>query len=210
VFEAYTWVVGHLQAFVMWLRFIFAGLSGGPIAWIYTQIALVQILLIEVNHIRDNMRVVREGRTGLDALKGGLSHVNTGVGKKKSSKKKGMSAMAGTTPVIKDMVLIGGGHAHAFTLKNFGMNPMPGVRVTLITRDVMTPYSGMLPGHVAGIYTKEECHIDLIKLARFAQARVIHAEACGIKDGYVQLKGGRPPVPYGARFSTEFCTARMP
>ena len=34
---------------------------------------------------------------------------------------------------------------------------MPGVQVTLITRDVDTPYSGMLPGHVAGFYTREEC-----------------------------------------------------
>ena len=99
-------------------------------------------------------------------------------------------------PKIKDLVLIGGGHAHAFVLKNFGMKPMPGVRVTLVTRDVMTPYSGMLPGHVAGNYTKAECHIDLIKLARFAKARVVHAEACGIEGGKVVLIGGRPAVTY--------------
>jgi selenide, water dikinase len=46
------------------------------------------------------------------------------------------------------------------------MKPEPGVKLTLITRDIMTPYSGMLPGHVAGHYTYEECHVDLRPLSK--------------------------------------------
>jgi len=99
--------------------------------------------------------------------------------------------------IDQDLVLIGGGHAHVHVLKNFGMRPMPGVRVTLISRDVETPYSGMLPGYVAGHYSLEECHIDLGRLARFAGARLIRDEAVGLDRAERSvLCRAHPPIRY--------------
>jgi selenide,water dikinase len=108
--------------------------------------------------------------------------------------------MQTTTPVRQtttDIILVGGGHAHVHVLKAFGMRPEAGVRLSLIAREVETPYSGMLPGLIAGHYRFEECHIDLEPLARFANARLIRAAAIGIDRALRRvLVEGRPPLAY--------------
>ena len=102
-----------------------------------------------------------------------------------------------TVPVIKDLVLIGGGHSHLSVLKYFAMNPVPGLRLTLITRDLHTPYSGMLPGYIAGHYQYDEAHIDLRPLAQFAQARIYHAEVNNLDfENNNIICAGRPPIHF--------------
>lgn len=100
-------------------------------------------------------------------------------------------------PILRDIVLIGGGHSHVGVIKSFGMQPMPGVRLTVICTDVHTPYSGMLPGYVAGHYSYDEVHIDLSRLAVFAGARLYHDEVIGLdRANRKVLCRNRPPVPY--------------
>ncbi|MTJ51888.1 FAD-dependent oxidoreductase [Anabaena sp. UHCC 0253] len=81
---------------------------------------------------------------------------------------------------MKNLVLIGGGHSHAIVLRLFGKNPLPGINLILITPDQYTPYSGMLPGHIAGFYKYIECHIDLQNLCKFAKAKLLLHQVIGL------------------------------
>jgi selenide, water dikinase len=100
-------------------------------------------------------------------------------------------------PQLRDLVLIGGGHSHALVLRMWAMDPLPGTRLTLINPDPVAPYTGMLPGLIAGHYRRDELMIDLVRLARFARARLILDRATGL-DRAARLihLAGRPPLPY--------------
>jgi len=100
-------------------------------------------------------------------------------------------------PIARELVLIGGGHAHALVLRRWGMDPLPGVRVTVIDPAAAAPYTGMLPGHVAGHYAQRELEIDLGQLARFAGARLILGRAEGLDRTARRIHvAGRPGIPY--------------
>jgi len=80
----------------------------------------------------------------------------------------------------KRIVLIGGGHAHVHVIAEFGRLPLPGATVTVISNVFETPYSGMLPGLIAGLYPHEQAHIDLRRLTAATGTRLVHAHAAGL------------------------------
>ena len=99
--------------------------------------------------------------------------------------------------IERDIVLVGGGHAHVEVVRRFGMKPEPAVRLTLVSTPVDTPYSGMLPGYLAGHYGFDDCMIDLRRLCRFAGARLVVGRASGIDRTARQISlADRPPLAY--------------
>src|SRR5262245_44200342 len=101
------------------------------------------------------------------------------------------------SPVQTEIVLVGGGHAHVHVLTAFAMRPEPGARITLITSDLTTPYSGMLPGVIAGLYAPAEAHIDLMRLAAATGTRLIHATARSLDRANKRVMfADRPPIAY--------------
>jgi selenide,water dikinase len=103
-----------------------------------------------------------------------------------------------TIPELRrDLVLVGGGHAHALALRMLAMRPVAGVRTTLISPASHTPYSGMLPGLLAGHYSFEQTHIDLARLCQWAGVRFLAAEVTALDPAARSLTlAGRPAVGY--------------
>ncbi|WP_417808695.1 selenide, water dikinase SelD [Thioclava sp.] len=114
-------------------------------------------------------------------------------------------------PLTRDLVLIGGGHTHALVLRMWGMNPLPGVRLTVINPMPSAAYSGMLPGHIAGHYARDELQLDLVKLARHAGARLVLGFVTGIdRDAREIHVPGRAPMAYDVASIDIGITAEMP
>ncbi|MEL6168687.1 MAG: selenide, water dikinase SelD [Pseudomonadota bacterium] len=114
-------------------------------------------------------------------------------------------------PLTRDLVLVGGGHTHALVLRRWGMRPLAGARLTLINPGPTAPYTGMLPGFVAGHYRREELDIDLVRLARYAGARLILGTAEGIDRAAKTIDvTGRGPVRYDIASIDIGITSAMP
>ena len=111
----------------------------------------------------------------------------------------------------RDLVLIGGGHTHALVLRAWGMNPLPGARLTVINPGPAAAYSGMLPGFVAGHYSRADLDIDLYKLSAFAGARYILGQATALDPLARTVSiAGRPPIGYDVCSVDVGITSAMP
>lgn len=95
----------------------------------------------------------------------------------------------------KRLLLIGGGHAHLFVLeflRNHVQEWRDKIDITLVSRELQTAYSGMLPGLIAGHYRHSECHIDLRPLADSANVALHQAEIDRLDvQGNVAFSGNR-------------------
>ena len=61
----------------------------------------------------------------------------------------------------REILLIGGGHAHVEIIRRYGRAPIPDTQLTVVDRNPFPVYSGMVPGFVADQYKQTELEIDL-------------------------------------------------
>lgn len=85
------------------------------------------------------------------------------------------------------LILVGAGHAHARVLREFAQRGVANLEVLLVSPAVQAPYSGMVPGWLAGHYRWEECCIDFARLCRRAGASLRIGAASGIDAARSEL-----------------------
>jgi pyridine nucleotide-disulfide oxidoreductase family protein len=93
---------------------------------------------------------------------------------------------------MKRLLLIGAGHAHAQVVKDWITAPVPGCELVLVSPSALAPYSGMVPGWLAGTYRFDEICIDFAALLARAGARLLIDElaALDLAARQVQLRSG--------------------
>jgi selenide,water dikinase len=101
------------------------------------------------------------------------------------------------TPIEKNVVLVGAGNAHLVFLRKWGMRPIPGVAVTLVSEASVIPYSAMVPAHVGGEYTRDEITIDLVRLCSSVGVRFVAQRVAALDPANRRVNfAGRPGLSY--------------
>ena len=93
---------------------------------------------------------------------------------------------------MKQLLLIGAGHAHAFVLEAFAHQPDPNIALTVVSDAATAAYSGSVPAWLAGESSLEETQIDIAALCQRANARLIlsPAKTVNTQARYVILANG--------------------
>jgi len=95
------------------------------------------------------------------------------------------------------VVLWGIGHTNAHVLRMWRMEPIPNTRLTCVSSAPISTYSGMLPGVLAGQYSRERMELDLVRLCAAAGARLIVGSVIGLDVTGRELRfEDRPPLPF--------------
>eukprot|EP00924_Labyrinthula_sp_SR-Ha-C_P010093 augustus_masked-scaffold_40-processed-gene-1.0-mRNA-1 protein AED:1.00 eAED:1.00 QI:0/-1/0/0/-1/1/1/0/762 len=111
------------------------------------------------------------------------------------------------------VIMVGAGHSHVHVIKMLPKQNLP-VQLIVINMTVQTPYSGMLPGYIQGLYSFDESHIDVAALCNLApnQARFIKDIVTRIdgKNKTVHFKSGRRPLTGDIITIDTGCTPKLP
>lgn len=74
------------------------------------------------------------------------------------------------------LLLVGAGHAHAQVVLGWAERPVPGVELCVVSPWSRAPYSGMVPGWLAGLYRADEVVVNFERLCARAGARWLAGE----------------------------------
>lgn len=111
----------------------------------------------------------------------------------------------------KSLVLVGAGHTHALALLRLREKDLSQTDITVIDPKDRAVYSGMLPGFIAGHYTRDELDIDVEKLTSPLGGRFIHQPAKALDPHrQVVILSDDTEIPYDVASLDVGITSTMP
>lgn len=93
---------------------------------------------------------------------------------------------------MKNLVLVGAGHSHLVAINELAGSLPAGIKIILVSDVLKAPYSGMLPGFMAGHYQENQIVFDLEKMAKKIKIKLINAQVTSIstKSNRIMLSNG--------------------
>ena len=85
------------------------------------------------------------------------------------------------------LVLVGAGHAHANVLLNITQRCNSELEIILVSPVLLAPYSGMIPGWLAGHYEWNECCLDFEALCKKSGAKIVLESVVAINPDLCEL-----------------------